>query len=98
MSQAVEDPARYIDDRTFAKITMDVSMSYEDSHFIKDLLVKELHARDIQILTPKIDDPNMLDEADINFESVDTIVVSHLQTIESNTIDNAELVRIYQSI
>lgn len=98
LSQVVEDPGKYVDDRTYAKITIDVSASYEDMHFIKELLERELGAREIQMITPKIADPDMLDEGDINFESVDTIVISHLQSIESNTIDQSELIKIYQSI
>lgn len=98
MSQVVEDPGKHIDDRTFAKITMDLAASYEDVNFIRELLENDLRAREIQIITPKNDDPDMLDEADINFESVDTIVISHLQSIESNTMDKNELIRIYQEI
>jgi DNA repair exonuclease SbcCD nuclease subunit len=98
MSQVVADPSQFIDDRTFAKITMDINASYEDVNFIKELLENELNAREVQIITPKNSDPDMLDEADINFESVDTIVISHLQSIESNTMDKNELVKIYQGI
>jgi DNA repair exonuclease SbcCD nuclease subunit len=98
MSQVVEDPFKYIDHRTFAKISVDVAMSYEDQHFIKNLLEKEIGAREIQIHVPKMDNPDMLDEGDINFESVDNIVISHLQSIESNTIDCSELVRIYERL
>lgn len=97
MSQVVENPTM-IDDRTFAKITLDLNASYEDVNFIRELLEKDLGAREVQILSPKNDDPDMLDEADINFESVDTIVISHLQTIDSNTIDKNELIKIYQGI
>jgi hypothetical protein len=37
------------------------------------------------------------DEA-IDFQSVDTIVISHLNSIESKTIDCKKLVEIYQSL
>ena len=50
------------------------------------------------MITTKVDDPDMIDEADINFESVDTIVISHLQSIESTSMDKNELIRIYQEI
>lgn len=98
MSQVVGDPSKYVDDRTFAKITLDIEASYEDVNFIKELLENEINAREVQIITPKNSDPDMLDEADINFESVDTIVISHLQSIDSNTMDKNELIKIYQGI
>ena len=37
-------------------------------------------------------------EDEINFESVDSIVMSHLKTIESTTMNNDVLIQIYQSI
>jgi len=98
LSQVVANPAKYIDQHTFAKITTDIDLSYEDINFIKELLETDLNARDIQILTSKTDDLDVIDESDINFESVDTIVISHLQSIDSNTMDKNELIRIYQEI
>ena len=98
LSQVISNPAKYIDKNTFAKITTDIDMNYEDINFIKELLENDLDAREIQIITAKVDDPDVLDETDINFESVDTIVISHLQSIESNIMDKNELIRIYQEI
>ena len=98
LSQVVEDPGKFIDDKTFAKINIDISVTYEDINFIKELLEIELNAREIQLITQKLDDPDMLDEADINFESVDTIVISHLQSIDSTIMDKNELIKLYQGI
>lgn len=98
MSQVLADPEKFVDHRTFAKITLDVNASYEDINFIKELLENDLKAREVQIITPKSDDPDLVDEADINFESVDTIVISHLQSIDSTAMDKNELIRIYQGI
>lgn len=97
-SQVVSDPLSLIDSQTFAKITIDINASYEDLNFVRELLEKDLHAREIQMITAKVDDIDILDDADINFESVDTIVISHLQNIDSTTIDKNELIRIYQGI
>lgn len=98
LSQVIANPAKYIDNRTFAKITIDVDASYEDINFIRELMEKELDAKDIQMISSKIEDLDLADESEINFESVDTIVISHLQTIDSNSIDKNELIRIYQEI
>lgn len=98
LSQVISNPAKFIDDKTFAKITVDIDTTYEDVNFIRELLEVDLNAREIQMITAKVDDPDMLDEADINFESVDTIVISHLKSIESTSMDKNELIRIYQEI
>jgi len=98
LSQVIANPAKYIDNRTFAKITIDLDASYEDINFIRELMEKEIGAKDIQMISSKIEDLDLADEAEINFESVDTIVISHLQTIDSNSIDKNELIKIYQEI
>ena len=98
LSQVVENPAKFVDDRTFAKITIDLEAEYEDINFIRELLENDLGAREVQMINAKQDEQDALDEDEINFESVDTIVISHLQSIESTVIDKNELVRIYQEI
>jgi DNA repair exonuclease SbcCD nuclease subunit len=98
LSQVVANPTKYIDDKTFAKITIDIDTNYEDVNFIRDLLEHDLNAREIQMITAKVNELDQLDEEDINFESVDTIVISHLQSIESTVMDKNELIRIYQEI
>lgn len=98
LSQVVENPYKHIDHKTFAKINVDFSASYEDINFIKELLESEINAKEIQMLTPRVEDLDILDDIEINFESVDTIVISHLQSIESTAIDKSELIKIYQGI
>jgi hypothetical protein len=94
----VGNPTHYIDNRTYAKITIDIDTSYEDINFIRELLERDLGAREVQMIAAKVDEQDKLDAADINFESVDTIVISHLQTIDSVAMDKNELIRIYQEI
>jgi len=98
LSQVLSDPAAFIDENTYARITVDVNINYEEANFMKEMFETELKAREVHLITKRIDDLDVDESMEINFESVDTIVISHLQSIESNTIDAQELIRIYQSI
>jgi len=98
LSQVISAPEKYVDDKTYAKIVIDIDSNYEDINFIRELLETELMAREVQMITSKVDDLDIAEDAEINFESVDTIVISHLESIDSNTIDKNELIRIYQEI
>ena len=98
LSQVLTDPHKFIDKYTYARIAIDVPLNYEEASFMKELFEGELQAREITLQTARVDDLEIDGSVDINFESVDTIVVSHLKSIESNTIDNQELINIYQSI
>jgi len=99
LSDVLSNPRKYIDNQTFAKINVDVDLNYEDSMFIKELLEVELQALDVTFINNRNNmDDIEYSEDEINFESVDSIVMSHLKTIESTTMNNDVLIQIYQSI
>jgi Calcineurin-like phosphoesterase len=98
LSRLLEDPSLFIDDKTYARIAVDIDVNYEEANFMKELFEQHLGAREISLQVAKVGEQGVLSDDGINFESVDSIVISHLQSIESNTIDRQELIRIYQSI
>lgn len=98
LSQVLSDPAQYIDDKTFAKITIDIPATYEDINFIREILERELNAQEIQMITAKDQAVEYDGNVEVSFESVDSIVISHLETIDSNSIDKNELIKLYQEI
>lgn len=99
LSQVLVDPPTYIDALTYAKVMVDVDINYEDANFIRELFENELQALDVNFINNKT---GMLDvefnDDEVSFESVDSIVLSHLSTIESHSMDKALLTQIYQSI
>jgi hypothetical protein len=98
LSQVLADPTAYIDNQTFARIHVDVNLSYEDSNFLKELFEEELQALDVSFLSKGNSDDLEFNDEEVSFESVDTIVLSHLATIESASMDRNLLREIYQSI
>ncbi len=98
LSQVLTDPSKFIDEYTHARITIDVDINYEESNFIKEMFETELKAKNINMIAKRTDELDVNENAEINFESVDSIVISHLQSIESNIIDKQHLIKIYQGI
>jgi DNA repair exonuclease SbcCD nuclease subunit len=98
LSRLLEDPGLFIDDKTYARIAVDLDVNYEEANWMKELFEQELGAREISLQVAKVNEQGSISDDGINFESVDSIVISHLNSIESNTIDRQELIRIYQSI
>ena len=98
LSQLLTDPYAYVDDKTYAKITIDLDITYEEVNFLKETFETELGAREITMQVTKATDVGVDTSAEINFESVDSIVISHLKSIESNTIDSQKLISIYQRL
>jgi DNA repair exonuclease SbcCD nuclease subunit len=98
LSQVLMNPTTYIDDHTFVKINVDVNMNYEDLNFVKELFEQELQALDVTWVHTKQGADTEFTDEDIQFESVDQIVLDHLNAIESVTMDRQLLTQIYQSI
>ena len=98
LSQILADPTAYIDNQTFARITVDVDLSYEDRDFLRELFETQLQALDVSFVSRAGSDELEFNDEEVSFESVDSIVLSHLATIESASMDRNLLSQIYQSI
>jgi hypothetical protein len=99
LTEALLNPSRAIDSRTFARVTVDADVNYEDMVFLRELFEQQLNALDISFIHNRnaMEDYDV-DDTDVNFESVDSIVISHLKSIDSTSMDSATLINIYQSI
>jgi hypothetical protein len=100
LSQVLADPAGHINSQTFARINVDADLNYEDGVFLRELFENQLGALDVSLVHNKnlADSYSTDDDSDINFESVDSIVLSHLASIESTSMDRNLLRAIYESI
>lgn len=99
LSKLVEDPSAYLDANTFARVTVDVDISYEESNFLKENFQAEYNVRDITFIPAKKEEhATDWGGGEIHFESVDTIVLSQLAAIESETISKQTLIDIYNSL
>lgn len=99
LSEIMSQPHVHVDDRTFARIQVDLDVSHEDAMFLKELFESQLHALDVKFLHNSSQlDQTALADAQINFETVDSIVLSHLNSIESASMQKETLIQIYQNI
>ena len=99
LSQLIESPEQYLDSNTFARVTVDVDISYEEANFLKENFLETYKLREINFIPNKKDEHSQeWDGGDIHFESVDTIVLNQLTAIDSEMIDKQMLVDIYNSL
>jgi len=95
VSQLLLNPGQHLQPQNLVRVSMDTDSSYEDQQFVRDLLEICYDFHDLTFLTQAADTQELLDDAQVDFESVDTIVISHLNSIESKTIRNKTLVDLY---
>ena len=97
LRQLLEDPDKYLDSTTHARIKLDIPISYEEANFIRETFAEKYAVREIQLLPVK-EEEEIFQGTEIKFESVDQIVIQQLDTIESSSIQKDKLIEIYKEL
>ena len=92
----LDNHANLLDEYTYARVKLDVSISYEEANFIREKFAEQYNVRELQLVPIKEEEE--YEGGEITFESVNQIVLQQLDTIESNTIQKDVLINIYNSI
>ena len=98
ISQLLEGPDHYLKPKTYARITLDIDISYEEANFIRETFTEQYNLRDLSLIPSALEDHSQEINGEINFESVDTIVSSQLQLVDSKTYDTSLLMNIYRNL
>ena len=91
------DHANLLDEYTYARVKLDIDISYEEANFIREQFGTQYNVREISLLPIK-ENQEEFEGGDIQFESVNQIVLSQLDTIESQTIKKDMLIDIYNGL
>ena len=97
LSELLADHANLLDEYTYARVKLDIDISYEEANFIREQFGEQYNVREISLLPIK-DNQEEFEGGDIQFESVNQIVLSQLDTIESQTIKKDMLINIYNGL
>ena len=84
--------------KTYARVNLDVDISYEEASFIKETFMTEYSLREMSLIPVKSEDMDMQIQGEINFESVDSIVTSQLLQIDSKQYDSNLMLDIYRNL
>ena len=96
LKQLLDDHQNLLDQYTYARVKLDVSISYEEANFVREKFAEQYGVRELQLIPIKEEEE--FEGGEIEFESVDQIVITQLETIESNTVDKQTLIDIYNDI
>ena len=97
LSELLADHANLLDEYTYARVKLDIDISYEEANCIREQFGEQYNVREIALLPIK-DQAEEFEGGDIQFESVNQIVLSQLDTIESTTIKKDMLIDIYNGL
>ena len=81
------------------RVNLDIDISYEEATFIKETFIDTYRLREITLIPAKTTDLTDYEiQGNIEFESVDQIVVGQLSTIDSNQYNPNLLLDIYRNL
>lgn len=98
LGQLLDSPEKYLLDKTYARVMLDIEVSYEEANFIRENFMNQYPIRELSLIQQKIEDTTVNENVPINFESVDSIVFSQLKAVESDFYDKDLLMDIYRNL
>ena len=89
-----------LSNKVHCRIALDVPITYEEANFIKETFAAQYNLREIALMPSKKEEHtnDWNTGIDIEVENVDQIVLSQLETIQSDTIRNELLINIYNGL
>ena len=98
LSQIIDRPDELLRERMHCRVTIDLPISFEEANFIKETFMPQYKLRELMLIPEKVDVESGNAPVDINFESVDTIVMNQINAIDSDTFDKGLLLEIYREL
>lgn len=99
LSDVLDDPVGLLLADSYVKINLDIDISFEEASFIREKLMPEHHLRELTLIPIKRDftdtDSN---STDTQFESVDTIIQTQIESLEQGSFDKKLLLDIYRNL
>jgi len=97
LTELLDNHANLLDEHTHARVKLNVDISYEEANFIREQFTAQYGVRELQLIPAK-EEQEEFDGGEIKFESVDQIVISQLETIQSDLVDRNLLIEIYNRL
>lgn len=98
LSQIIESPDTTLRNKMHCRVAIDIPITFEEANFIRETFMPQYSLRELQLVPEKIDIDSNLAPLDVKFESVDTIVMNQIASIESDTYNKDLLMEIYRDL
>lgn len=98
LSQIIDTPEKLLRPKMHCRVTIDLPLTFEESNFVKEQFIPQYQLREMMLIPEKVEVESDAVPIDIEFESVDTIVVNQINAIDSETYDKGLLLEIYKDL
>jgi hypothetical protein len=98
LSEIIDNPDKLLKSKMHCRVTIDLPITFEEANFIKEQFIPQYNLRELMLIPEKVEVETGSAPVDINFESVDTIVMNQINAIESDSFDKNLLLDIYRDL
>jgi predicted phosphodiesterase len=98
LSDILENPQGLLLPKSHIRVNLDIEISYEEATFIRESLIPEYKLREMSLIPMKAEQVATDATANVNFESVDQIIMTQINSIESEFYDPKVLMEIYNTL
>ncbi len=99
LSDLLTKPDQMLKQKTTARVTLDMDISYEEAQVIRDQYAKEYGVRKIELVPVARQSVSAQEfQSATTFQSVDQIVIDGLLSVQSDSLDKNKLVDIYNKL
>ena len=99
LSDVLDNPEGLLLSNSSVRVHLDIDISYEEANFIRETLIPKHNMREMALIPMKLDTVGQdLAPGEVNFESVDQIIIDQLTAIESDFYDPKMLLEIYRNL
>jgi hypothetical protein len=98
LSQIIDDADKLLKPKMHCRVTIDLPLTFEEANFVKEQFIPQYQLRELMLIPEKVEVDSNVAPIDINFESVDTIVMNQINAIDSETYEKNILLDIYKDL
>ncbi len=99
LSEILDDTDNLLFENLHVRVNLDIDISYEESSFIREQLVPKYNLREMSLIPMKLDiSQDDTDYTNLQFESVDSIIISQIEQLQQGSFDKQLLLDIYRNL
>ncbi len=98
LSDLLNRPNQLLKPKMTARVFIDIDITYEESQVIKDTFIADYQLRKLELAHQAKSVENQEFIGEIEYQSIDQIVIEGLKSITSTDLDSSKLIEIYNTL
>lgn len=98
LSELIDRADQLLLPKTYAKVHLDIDISYEEANFLRDTFINDYDIRELKLVPVRAEHSEQEFSGDITFQTVDQIVLGQLSEIDSDEYNVNTLIDIYNQL